>query len=149
MKIEGPYKPNTTSPSRKSGGSTGHSVDPSLFLGLMGAGEVADFSPSSATKNIAVLDAFLTVQSAEDPTERAARKRMVARADVILATLDDLRMGMLMGTLTVGHMIDVADVVAAHREKIHDPQLTAVLDEIDLRAQVEIAKLVSSQSEYK
>ena len=48
---------------------------------------------------------------------------------------------MLGGNLTVGHMIDVADVVASHREKIDDPTLTAIMDEIDLRAQVEIAKI--------
>jgi hypothetical protein len=30
--------------------------------------------------------------------------------------------------------------VASHREKIDDPRLVAILDEIDLRAQVEIAK---------
>jgi diphthamide synthase subunit DPH2 len=107
----------------------------------MGAGEASEFTPTSATQNIAALDVLLTVQSADDPTERAARKRMTARADAILTTLDDLRMGILTGTLTIGHMIDVADVVAAHREKIHDPHLTAILDEIDLRAQVEIAKL--------
>ncbi len=38
-------------------------------------------------------------------------------------------------------MIDVADVVATHRDKIDDPGLTAIMDEIDLRAQVEIAKM--------
>lgn len=120
---------------------SGGSIDPSMFLGLMGAAETSEFSPTSATQNIAALDVLLTVQSADDPTERSARKRMTARAVAILTTLDDLRMGMLMGTLTVGHMIDVADVVSAHREKIHDSHLTAVMDEIDLRAQVEIAKL--------
>ncbi|HPF78465.1 MAG TPA: flagellar assembly protein FliX [Alphaproteobacteria bacterium] len=35
----------------------------------------------------------------------------------------------------------MADVVASHREKINDPKLTALLDEIDLRAQIEIAKM--------
>ena len=48
---------------------------------------------------------------------------------------------MLNGTLTVGHMIDIADIVASHREKIQDPKLTDIMDEIDLRAQVELAKM--------
>ena len=48
---------------------------------------------------------------------------------------------MLTGQLTVGHMIDIADVVASHRERINDPTLTSVMDEIDLRAQVELAKM--------
>jgi hypothetical protein len=38
-------------------------------------------------------------------------------------------------------LLDVADVVASHRERINDPQLSSLLDEIDLRAQIEIAKM--------
>jgi hypothetical protein len=41
----------------------------------------------------------------------------------------------------IGSACDVADVVASHREKILDPELTAIMDEIDLRAQVELAKM--------
>jgi len=63
------------------------------------------------------------------------------RADTLLNELDRIRMGLLSGSLTVGHVIDIADVVASHREKIMDPQLTAILDEIDLRAQIELAKM--------
>ena len=48
---------------------------------------------------------------------------------------------MLTGGVTVGHMIDIADVIASHREKITDPGLTDIMDEIDLRAQVEMAKM--------
>jgi hypothetical protein len=48
---------------------------------------------------------------------------------------------MLTGTLTVGNLLDIADVVASHRERIGDPQLAGLLDEIDLRAQIEIAKM--------
>ncbi len=66
---------------------------------------------------------------------------MQARADNILEKLDSIRLKMLGGDLTVGHMIDVADVVASHRDKIDDPALTSIMDEIDLRAQVELAKL--------
>ena len=48
---------------------------------------------------------------------------------------------MLSGTLSVGNLIDIADVVASHRERLKDPQLCSLLDEIDLRAQIEIAKM--------
>ena len=50
-------------------------------------------------------------------------------------------MALLTGTLTVGHVIDIADVVASYREKVMDPELTAILDEIDLRTQIELAKM--------
>ncbi len=65
---------------------------------------------------------------------------MHARGEDILKELDRLRLGILTGNMTLGQVIDIADVVAAHRERINDPKLTAILDEIDLRAQIEIAK---------
>jgi hypothetical protein len=66
---------------------------------------------------------------------------MKSRASHILDELERIRIGLLTGTLTVGDVVNVADVVAQHREKIMDPRLTAILDEIDLRAQVELAKM--------
>lgn len=96
---------------------------------------------STATHSIAHIDTLLAVQEAENPTERAAKKRMRKRADDLLDELEHMRLGLLTGTLTLGHVIDIADVVAQHREKIMDPGLTAVLDEIDLRAQIELAKM--------
>ena len=57
------------------------------------------------------------------------------------SALESIRIGLLTGTLTIGDVINIAVVVASHREKIMDPELTSILDEIDLRAQVEIAKM--------
>jgi hypothetical protein len=139
MKIEGPNKTTNTAAPKKGGEVS--AFDAAAFRGLMSVDDPAEAPATSATRQIAALDSLLAIQATPDPTERAARKRMTARAKDILAALDSLRLGMLAGTLTVGHMIDIADVVAEHRDKIHDPQLTALMDEIDLRAQVEIAKL--------
>ncbi|MCD8497234.1 MAG: flagellar assembly protein FliX [Alphaproteobacteria bacterium] len=95
----------------------------------------------TTTQSIAKVDGLLAVQAAEDPTARATRKRARQRSTTILDELEKVRMAMLAGNLTVGHMIDIADVVASHRDRISDPRLTAVMDEIDLRAQVELAKM--------
>ena len=105
------------------------------------AGATQETAATTTTQSIAQVDALLAIQGAQDPTEGESRRKMHARANVILDSLDDLRDSLLGGTLTVGHMIDVADVVASHREKISDPELTAIMDEIDLRAQVELAKM--------
>ncbi|MDP7142904.1 MAG: flagellar assembly protein FliX [Alphaproteobacteria bacterium] len=107
----------------------------------MVSGGASETSGTSESQSIYNVDALLAVQAAEDPTQKAARKRMQQRASSILDELESIRMGLLTGTLTVGDIINVADVVASHREKVVDPQLTSLLDEIDLRAQVEIAKV--------
>ncbi len=138
MKVNGPKKTGGASGAKKSSSTqSGGDVD---FSQYVKTGE-AEASSVSATQSIAQLDALLAVQEVEDPTQRAAKKRAQLRADSILDKLDSIRIKMLGGNLTVGHMVDVADVVAAHREKIDDPQLTAIIDEIDLRAQVELAKM--------
>lgn len=137
MKIEGPDKSRQTGPSKKKGSVS--SGDGSF--GSMVTGGAKESGGASATHSVARVDALLSVQAAEDPTARAARRRMRERGDNILDELEKIRIGLLTGTLTVGHVIGVADVVASHREKIMDPRLTAILDEIDLRAQVELAKM--------
>lgn len=136
MKVEGPKGPQSASKSKKSS-SAGGDVDFSQFV-RSGPQETAS---TKTTQSIAQVDSLLAVQAAEDPTERAARGRARKRADIILQELDKIRISMLGGNLTVGHMIDVADVVASHRDRIQDPALTAIMDEIDLRAQVELAKM--------
>ena len=137
MKIQGPGQtkgPSKTSKSGKAGKSDASFGD---FI----AKEAPSSGATQETQSIAHVDALLAVQGAEDPTAGASKKRARKRATVILDELEKLRMAMLGGNLTVGHMIDIADVVASHREKIMDPALTGIMDEIDLRAQVELAKM--------
>lgn len=136
MKVEGPKRGDGVSKGKKSSSSAG-GEDFSQYV----TGGASESPSASATHSIAQLDVLLAVQAAENPTERAAKKRARMRADNVLGKLEEVRIAMLGGNLTVGHMLDVADVVASHRDKIHDPLLTAIMDEIDLRAQVEIAKM--------
>lgn len=137
MKIEGPSKTNKSSKAKKSGkaGKTDGT------FGDMVASAAQASAPTAATQSIAKVDALLAVQGAESATERAAKRRMHDRGDAVLRKLDRLRLGILTGDMTLGQVIDIADVVASHRETINDPEMSAVLDEIDLRAQIEIAKM--------
>jgi hypothetical protein len=136
MKIEGPGRAQQTDKTKKKDRVSG---DGSFISMIQGGPEST--GQASASKSIAQIDTLLALQSAEDPTERAARKRMQSRAGNILDELEKLRTALLTGRLTVGHVVEIAGTVAAHREKVMDPRLTAILDEIDLRAQIELAKL--------
>tara|TARA_B100001989_G_scaffold252044_1_gene232906 strand:- start:2802 stop:3242 length:441 start_codon:yes stop_codon:yes gene_type:complete len=138
MKVEGSKRTGSSSGAKKSSGAKqSGNVDFSQFMKSGSEG----VSGAATTQSIAQVDALLAVQGAEDPTQRQAKKRARMRADTILNKLEQIRLAMLGGNLTVGHMIDVADVVASHRDKIEDPALVAIMDEIDLRAQVELAKM--------
>lgn len=137
MKIEGPGKSQQTSKTKKS--SKTDKGDSSFSDFLVDKSDQA--KGTQAAQSITSADALLSVQASDDPGERAARQRMTNRADHILDKLERIRMHMLTGQLTVGDMIDIADMVARHRERVSDPALTAILDEIDLRAQIELAKM--------
>lgn len=146
MKIgqsKGPEGPSKTSKSSSKNNTDG--TDFSKYV----SGGAQEIGGASNTQSIAQLDALLAIQAVEDPTKKAARKRAYKRADTILIMLDDLKHKMLTGSMTIGNIIDIADVVASQRDKIDNPALTAVLDEIDLRAQVEIAKVAMSLRERR
>lgn len=137
MKVQGPGK--TQGPSKTKKSSSASEIDGKF--GEFMTGGVAKAASTAATHSIAQVDSLLAIQGAEDPTERSARQKAQKRCKTILDELEKIRLAMLSGNLTVGHMVDVADVVSAHRQKITDPALVAIMDEVDLRAQVELAKM--------
>lgn len=144
MKIQGPSGTQSTSKSKKSSGA---GKSGSNFSDFMDSGSASGASGASASSSINNIDALLAVQGADDPAARAAKTRMKNRAHTILDKLDQLKVSMLCGSITIGELMGIADTVANHREKIDDPQLTSILDEIDLRAQIEIAKLSKSMKD--
>ncbi len=137
MKIQGPGQTQGPSKTKKKDGASGSDKS----FGSMVSKGPSNSGATQSSQSIAHVDALLAVQGAEDPMAGAAKKRMRQRSVKLLDGLETLRNKMLMGTMTVGDMIDIADVIASHRERIMDPALTGIMDEIDLRAQVELAKM--------
>jgi hypothetical protein len=145
MKIEGPKKTDAAGAKNK---SKSVSTGDDSFKTLLGEG-AKESQSTSTSQSIASLDVLLAAQSTEDPTHGRAKRKMVDRGERILDSLERMRMALLTGSLTVGHLVSLADVVASHREKITDPQLLAVIDEIDLRAQIEMAKMARAFDSVK
>ena len=139
MKIDGPHQTQKAGSAKKAGKS-GSSPDGG-FSELLSVEDTAETTHTAGANVIARVDVLLAAQGSEDPAEKATKGKMRKRGSELLHQLDKIRLGMLTGNLTVGNLIDIADVVAAHRERINDPQLAGILDEIDLRAQIEIAKM--------
>ncbi|MBX9647401.1 MAG: flagellar assembly protein FliX [Xanthobacteraceae bacterium] len=84
------------------------------------------------------IDALLALQGIEDPTER--RKRSVARGRNALDLLDDLKIGLLAGSLDSSMAGRLRAIVADLKSPSGDSGLDQVLSEIDLRVEVELAK---------
>jgi len=88
----------------------------------------------------------LALQGAPDSTERRARQRAIQRGDAMLDDLEEIRIGLLLGSIPKARLEQLAQLVRARREQIEDPKLMAILDEIELRAAVELAKLAGPGS---
>jgi Class II flagellar assembly regulator len=93
----------------------------------------------AAPKAAANIDALLAMQGIEeDPTER--RKRSVQRGRGALDVLDDLKIRLLSGNFDASTVTRLRDAAANLKSTSGDPGLDAVLSEIELRVEVELAK---------
>jgi len=92
-----------------------------------------------APKTTANIDALIALQGIEeDPAER--RRRSVARGKGALDVLDDLKLKLLSGNLDGSTVSRLRDAAANLKSSSGDPGLDAVLSEIELRVEVELAK---------
>jgi hypothetical protein len=87
---------------------------------------------------IATVDALLALQGVEDPKER--KKRAVARGRNALDVLDQLKIGLIDGTVDQSMLARLKVASEGLTEASGDATLDGVLDEIGLRVAVELAK---------
>jgi hypothetical protein len=97
-------------------------------------------SAATIAASVMGLDALLALQDIGGPLER--RRRAVRRAGRILDELDEMKLSLLEGEgVSTQNLERLRRAVAEQREGADDANLQAVLDEVELRAAVEIAKL--------
>ena len=70
-----------------------------------------------------------------------ARKTAIDRAELLLDKLDQLRHGLLLGKISGRQLTDLMNSVRLRQDQFVDPRIREVLNEIELRAAVELAKL--------
>jgi len=91
-----------------------------------------------ALRTLGGIDALIALQGIEDPVER--RRRAVKHGRRALDALDELKIGLLAGTLDHATMLRLKAVAADLHDGSGDHRLDQVLAEIDLRVAVELAK---------
>ncbi len=101
-------------------------------------GEDAKVARVGGPPPVAPVDAILSIQEVPDATER--RRRLIARGAGILDRLDEIQLGLLAGGIPRRVLEALTREVSQERGSTDDPRLLATLDEIDLRARVELAK---------
>jgi hypothetical protein len=101
--------------------------------------------PSSApaatggVRTVAGIDALLALQGVEAVDER--RRRAVKRGNTALDLLDEMKLALLSGQLDPGVVLRLKSAAAELKDQSGDPRIDQVLAEIDLRVEVELAKV--------
>src|SRR3546814_13022479 len=67
------------------------------------------------------------------------RRRARKRAEVLLDRLEELRLAIALGEVPLGQLEDLARVLS-QRQDAGDPELAQIINEIEIRAAVELAK---------
>ena len=136
MKVDRVSTLRTTSTKR---GERGSAARAGGFSKALSADESAVASAVTTTGAVGPIEALLAVQ--EVPDDLAGNRREQRRGVDLLDRLDELRLGLLTGSLPLAAIERLVGLVSSRRGKVDDPRLAAVLDEIEVRAAVELAKL--------
>ena len=140
MRIQGTNRIGSSkSVRRSSGGGTDSNQSFAVESGASSRDAAAVGAPASLT----AVDGLLALQEVDDCTQ--GKKKAVKRAGDILDQLEDIRVGLIMGSVPLTKLNNLIKMVENRRDGFADPALSELIDEIELRARVEIAKLQMQQ----
>ncbi|MFC4349681.1 flagellar assembly protein FliX [Kordiimonas lipolytica] len=120
-------------------GASGGSAFASELSGTRESSASGAASGAGAAGPIASLDAVIALQGVPDATER--RSKGLKRAEEMLDLLEEVRKGILLGAIPAPKLRGLADMARNQRGKTDDKKLDEILADIELRAEVELAKL--------
>jgi hypothetical protein len=134
MKVTGPGASSTVSTAKRKSSASRAGGSFTLESAETASAATSTASPSAVQS----VDAILALQSVGDFTE--AKKRATSRAHNLLDVLDELKLALLEGGLPRNKLVALMNLLQDRRDDTNDASLEAVLDEVEIRAAVELAK---------
>ncbi len=95
----------------------------------------------SGTSGISVTDAIFAAQMVNDEEERQIRQKLVKRGFSLLEKLEEIRDAILLGYISKEKLIEISRMIKEHQVESNDPKLQEIMSDIELRVEVELAKL--------
>lgn len=86
------------------------------------------------------LSALFSLQEIGSSVDESARRRTIARGEALLDGLERLRRDVLAGVLSPERLSHLSETLRARAEATADPLLREIMEDIELRAEVELAK---------
>lgn len=95
---------------------------------------------ASGLRSVSTLDALIALQGVDNDDFNKRKKRAVAKGRNALDVLDQLKLGLIDGSIDQGTLARLKVASEGLNEGSGDAGLDAVMGEIDLRVAVELAK---------
>lgn len=112
------------------------------FSELLAAAETDDTAAVSSLSNVAATSAISNMLLLQEISDEDVRRRKLAQQGKnMLDELENLRGDLLMGIIPVGRLQGLARQLSIQKQEVADPKLAAIIDDIELRVAVELAKL--------
>ena len=133
MKVVGPKGVSTPASTRTTRSASGFSLGQAPAAASPSAA-----TASAATGGVSDVSALMALQGIEGPLEK--RRRAIRRGGGLLDRLEELKLALLTGDADETSLDQLARTLREERTDDGDEGLSALLDQIDLRASVELAK---------
>jgi len=143
MKISGfdPLKPGSGTKKTGSSSATGSSFA-SLLVG--DTEDAAATHAASAPTPTAAISNLLALQEISE--EDVHRRKLVQQGQNMVDVLERLRNQLLTGMISPAMIQELTRNIKLQKQVVNDPQLMAIVKDIELRAAVELAKLEMAQA---
>lgn len=108
--------------------------------------KTADTTPNASVSgltNVSSLDAIFATQMVDGVEERERRKKMLNRGKTLLEKLEEIRSALLLGYISKDKLIEISRLVKEQKNVCEDERLLEIVAEIELRVEVELAKLTN------
>lgn len=94
-----------------------------------------------ATGGVGAVSSILAAQQVADATDHKSRGLMINYGNDLLDRLEQIRVSILSGAVSKERLQDLARRLRERKSGSDDPRLDELINEVELRVEVEIAKL--------
>lgn len=130
---------NASTPIGKSGSSGRTRSGSSSFSVPQDNGATTQSQQTAHSSALSDVTSLLALQGVEDPLQ-GKRRKAIRKGNKMLDLLEEVRLGLLSGSLSVS-VLQTLERMTEMTEASGDARIDALVEEIGLRAQVELAKL--------
>lgn len=117
------------------------SASGSSFSSYLTYGVNKENNSISGASQVNVANAVFAAQMVGSEEEREVNKKVIKRGMTLLEKLEEIRNGLLLGYISKEKIIDISRFIRERKLNAYDDVLKNIISEIELRIEVELAKL--------